>query len=1726
MINKLNLIKLSSIALFFLVPLLGISQADCSRTCEAQGPCGPSLIENGSFEVGIAGDARGVAFVGGGTGVSGWQTFGNVFLQNSPNNDCLPLLTEAAPGNGGRFIKIFGGFPGDGVMIGASVPAVEGETYCGSIEMYNPSFEDCANVQFNDHLAPGNPNFGILQIQFLDDAGNVICFAESDRFDSGNSNSSWQEVETIGVVPAGATQARLLVLFIQPGFDGGAIYFDDAQLSLKASEDANGVPFGSVPLACNDHVNASVNQDCELDVTADAFIEGDSDPLLTTVDIIGPTGQVLDLADVFEFANGSTLEFRVSNLCGDNYCWGTVTIEDKTDPTLNCNTCTDPTVSDPDCVLNCTEEKVFREFVDLGNGNGRLGLDEGLLESIIEYSENRNGFVRDFVTDNCFGVPIVADYSDSFSAIGDCSEGTMMTRLWSVTFPSVDGGNRTLNCTQYFRFDPIEVFDDMGNFTSIEAPHDTLAPGVFEPIIDETIEDMILMPKQVVELPSCDLGTSPAEIAAFFDNPATVDRDTDDDGIDPDEFDIDCVIESNEGIWFAYPHYYINGIRPEGPHAQPIMDGVCNIIVDFTDTELDACAPGCFGNSKTQRTWTIVDWCGSFAAEYTQIISVVDDLEPRLILESDQIFASTDPWQCAADVPIPAPKSLDDVCDADLTYYIGFVEGGLEVVGNAEDGFTVLGVPIGSRQVQYVAEDCCGNRAEVLATITVEDRTAPTPVTTQNLVVELGSINTTSPNQSPNDQGTAKIFVDAIDQGSFDNCTEVTVEIRRRDDDFCVQEDTEWGESVTFCCDDIDRAIDVEIRVCDKNDNCNILWSTVQVEDKVGGTGTCPPNLVLPCTADIWDLDLTGVPTSFGTCMQNPILVDTLETFAETEFRRKRANEGNPIGQFTGLDVPAYDPTCGFGAIRRFIIEAGSGDELCEQWFVLEPVDAFDPSTIVWPDDVTAVCEFVDTGEPTFLQPLCNLIGVDVERFEVEIEENSCMTILYDWTIVDWCTFDPSDPDAGGIFEWTQTVKILDDVSPEVTSDTGLCFGVDTDVCTRKGITLSATGTDEGECPSAWLSWTINVDYNADWVVDCVFQTNTSPTLSNGDPNPKWVAKTASGEPVTIVLDEELAGDKSQHRIEWIVDDGCGNRGSFETLFTVEDKKAPTPFCLNLGTAVMAPTDEFPQGMVELWAIDFDAKSFDNCSSEEDLFFTFTDVAPPPRCDAEYDSTTDLMWYNTTFWFFDSSEAVNVDPADDDGAECPENGFGAYSDGGFDRNTGVFEDFNGEEIHRWVPGRRSSGAIFTGDMVDASGFLQVPIYAWDECGNTDFCIVNVRIINNGGGAGRVAGQVRTEEEEMVQDVQTELISDIPGFPIQSLTNTEGSYAFENVLEDESYQITAEKNGDDGNGVNTIDLIIIQRHILGESRLETPYQMIAADINNDKRINGLDLIELRKFILGVYTEFPQNDSWRIIPDGQNLTIDNPWSYEEQIEVVSMTAEVLGQDFIATKIGDVNSTATVNGVSSTEVGKVTGLLFDDRPVLEGEEVEVVLSSTENVYGYQFTMDMTSMNLVSVEGQGIDASNVAQFEDKMTMSHGSIESMTGDLMTLTLKATADGQLGDLLGITSDITRAEAYIGEELEITNLRLENRSGLAYDLAQNTPNPFKVQTQITYTLPEAASATMTLYDVTGKVLQQLQLQGEKGVNVVTVDRETLTKGIVYYKLESGEYTATRHMIVIE
>ena len=70
-----------------------------------------------------------------------------------------------------------------------------------------------------------------------------------------------------------------------------------------------------------------------------------------------------------------------------------------------------------------------------------------------------------------------------------------------------------------------------------------------------------------------------------------------------------------------------------------------------------------------------------------------------------------------------------------------------------------------------------------------------------------------------------------------------------------------------------------------------------------------------------------------------------------------------------------------------------------------------------------------------------------------------------------------------------------------------------------------------------------------------------------------------------------------------------------------------------------------------------------------------------------------------------------------------------------------------------------------------SGFAQIPIYVWDECGNTDFCLVNLRIIDNMGvGEGRIAGQIVTESGAEVEGVMTELNSDSPEYPAYNMTD--------------------------------------------------------------------------------------------------------------------------------------------------------------------------------------------------------------------------------------------------------------------------------------------------------------------------------------------------------------------
>ena len=112
------------------------------------------------------------------------------------------------------------------------------------------------------------------------------------------------------------------------------------------------------------------------------------------------------------------------------------------------------------------------------------------------------------------------------------------------------------------------------------------------------------------------------------------------------------------------------------------------------------------------------------------------------------------------------------------------------------------------------------------------------------------------------------------------------------------------------------------------------------------------------------------------------------------------------------------------------------------------------------------------------------------------------------------------------------------------------------------------------------------------------------------------------------------------------------------------------------------------------------------------------------------------------------------------------------------------------------------------------------------------------------------------------------------------------------------------------------MIRIARHIARIDFLDSPLQLIAADVNRDGRVNSRDRSEIFQIVLGRESRFDNNTSWRFIPKSHVFPAANlppngqpGLTYPESITVNSGAAGVDNLDFWAVKIGDVDSMAIV-------------------------------------------------------------------------------------------------------------------------------------------------------------------------------------------------------------------------
>jgi hypothetical protein len=486
-------------------------------------------------------------------------------------------------------------------------------------------------------------------------------------------------------------------------------------------------------------------------------------------------------------------------------------------------------------------------------------------------------------------------------------------------------------------------------------------------------------------------------------------------------------------------------------------------------------------------------------------------------------------------------------------------------------------------------------------------------------------------------------------------------------------------------------------------------------------------------------------------------------------------------------------------------------------------------------------------------------------------------------------------------------------------------------------------------------------------------------------------------------------------------------------------------------------------------------------------------IKPTPIC---YQGlSTDLMPTTGEVWL--SAEQFDAGSSDGCGVVLAANAAKQFSD---DKTVELRIEAGNPAFGSGVP---ATNMIWVGCV----GIVPIRIWAIDAAGNADYCDTYVDVQNNMGATPKtgncpavtptgtkVAGLVATSNGNVLENtIVTVSSSTAANNFTQKVIN--GKYT-SLVGTGSNVKVTADKNDNPLNGVSTFDLVLIQKHILGTATISDKFATIAADVNNNGKVTTSDVVELRKMILGINNNFSNNKSWRFFDANMN----------EEVKINAISADAL-VNFTAVKVGDINGNANAASASRGTYTFVT----EDKNATAGELVTVALNGTEG-FGFTMNYDAKALEVVSVD------------ENSAVIENGTITTaQVGTEFKVTFKAIANVTLSNAIAINSNVTTAEAVVNGEAANVSLKFNNKVA-GFELFQNQPNPFRGATNITFNAAAAGEYTITITDVAGRTVATKAGAANKGMNTVSVEMNNA--GVYNYTVTTGNFTATKKMVVIE
>jgi hypothetical protein len=274
--------------------------------------------------------------------------------------------------------------------------------------------------------------------------------------------------------------------------------------------------------------------------------------------------------------------------------------------------------------------------------------------------------------------------------------------------------------------------------------------------------------------------------------------------------------------------------------------------------------------------------------------------------------------------------------------------------------------------------------------------------------------------------------------------------------------------------------------------------------------------------------------------------------------------------------------------------------------------------------------------------------------------------------------------------------------------------------------------------------------------------------------------------------------------------------------------------------------------------------------------------------------------------------------------------------------TGFPVDGNGNPV---------TSVVFNCDELGTQG---VEVWAIDLAGNSDYCETYVIVQDNNGNCNNTPGPIKACAilecgNAISEETVFSFTGTAPFLPPFSYFDIGACASINQVLPaNTDVTITPSLDNNPLNGVTVYDLVQLSNFINGITPFSSPYQWIAADVNHDNQVDNLDVVECRKLILGIYTQLPNNSSWRFVDKNYVFPFPNPLSapFPESITVNTSNLPAVDPEFVGIKICDLNCAGLVDFYELTPESEHLIGIPAPNPTQDGAMLPIQLISAETV------------------------------------------------------------------------------------------------------------------------------------------------------------------------------------